>query len=568
MLEIPAGPGRVRGDDVDIAPSALEGALRHLRSIPRDLLAARRSGEDVVEGLLRQASLRARGSERPDPTLLNGLYAWATYLYDNERLPEAIKAVDAATRAGSRFLPEAHGRFLLLRADLAFAEGDHDRAYSLLSGLLHRRDLVADRHALAKAMSLLGRAALLTHRVDVFRETLFEGLGAFAPDISERREMASLLARSYGGGVRLLLSDATPTDKRTYLAHALFFRVHRFLGPLRRPGERAFLAAAYANQYAHRSVERRRRRGPAAVRQPQGVLVSRAMGGIGDLLMMTPGLRALRRETGEPVHLALPRWYFPLFEGNDDVRLVDIHGDVDARAFARWHNLTDCPAARAESLRAPRIRRNRIELFARGLGIRGAGLRAMDRKPRYEVSEEESRTAAIFFEERALRRRPVVAVQLRSDEPYRDFPEMRALVQALARSFSVVVFSEHPTSGYDHDNVVRVERHGLREAFAIAAACDVIVAPDSAFFHLAGALDIPSIGLFGPTDGHVRRVDYPRATTLDARRDLRCVPCWRNATIPCALTGGSESVCLGVIAIQTIIAAAERAVSRAGARRG
>ena len=68
------------------------------------------------------------------------------------------------------------------------------------------------------------------------------------------------------------------------------------------------------------------------------------------------------------------------------------------------------------------------------------------------------------------------------------------------------------------------------------------VAPDSSFIHLAAALRRPAVGLFGPTDGAVRTSDYPDVRFLDVRRDLRCVPCWRNEEIPCALTGMRASV--------------------------
>jgi len=82
--------------------------------------------------------------------------------------------------------------------------------------------------------------------------------------------------------------------------------------------------------------------------------------------------------------------------------------------------------------------------------------------------------------------------------------------------------------------------------------------------HLAAALDRPAVALFGPTDGAVRTADYPKVRFLDARRDLRCVPCWRNEEIPCALTGMRTSVCMGEIGPLTVVAALESVLRETG----
>src|SRR5262252_6151766 len=79
-------------------------------------------------------------------------------------------------------------------------------------------------------------------------------------------------------------------------------------------------------------------------------LVTRAMGGIGDIVMMMPGLRALARQTRQPVHFATKKSFFPLFAGNTDVLLHDIDGPpLDLQCFRAWYNLSFCPAARYES---------------------------------------------------------------------------------------------------------------------------------------------------------------------------------------------------------------------------
>jgi ADP-heptose:LPS heptosyltransferase len=244
---------------------------------------------------------------------------------------------------------------------------------------------------------------------------------------------------------------------------------------------------------------------------------------------------------------------------------VDIDADLDPAAYGEWFNLTDCPAARVESRTAPAIKANRIELFARGLGITGRRLKMMDRRPRYVVSDAELEWRDRFFRDRGLDGL-VVGVQPHTDEAYRDVPHMGEIVEALVREASVLVFGRVPVSSAD-PRLVQAEGLTIREAFALASGCDVLVTPDSAFFHLAGALDLPCVGLFGPTDGRVRGHDYPRARTLDARRTLACVPCWRNEATACALTGMRPSACLGEIAPADVVLAVRDAAATTSRRR-
>ncbi len=73
--------------------------------------------------------------------------------------------------------------------------------------------------------------------------------------------------------------------------------------------------------------------------------------------------------------------------------------------------------------------------------------------------------------------------------------------------------------------------------------------------HLSAALDIPCVALYGPIDGTVRTKHYPQCTVIDVRQRLRCLPCWRNEQITCALTNMRGSVCMADISITEIMGA-------------
>ena len=156
-----------------------------------------------------------------------------------------------------------------------------------------------------------------------------------------------------------------------------------------------------------------------------------------------------------------------------------------------------------------------------------------------------------------LENKSVIGIQLHSDETYRDFPMMEQLVKKISENHKVLVFDSEPITGFNFENVIKVQSMPIRKAFAIASKCDVIVAPDSSFIHFAAAFNIPTIALFGPIDGKIRTMHYPNCKYINSKDLFGCLPCWRNESIPCKLTGMRQSVCLGNIPINKIVSELE-----------
>jgi hypothetical protein len=71
-----------------------------------------------------------------------------------------------------------------------------------------------------------------------------------------------------------------------------------------------------------------------------------------------------------------------------------------------------------------------------------------------------------------------------------------------------------------------IGRLSLREAAAVLASAGVVVANDCGLGHIAGALGVPTVLLFGPTADAVLGRLPPNVTVL--RRGLKCEPCWFN----------------------------------------
>ena len=84
------------------------------------------------------------------------------------------------------------------------------------------------------------------------------------------------------------------------------------------------------------------------------------------------------------------------------------------------------------------------------------------------------------------------------------------------------------------------------ESVAFMKTCDLVLGPDSSAIHFAGAMGVPSLGLFGPFLAKLRIPPQPATQAIQATG--ACAPCFHhgrgNAPFPpngpCALTGLCE----------------------------
>ena len=300
------------------------------------------------------------------------------------------------------------------------------------------------------------------------------------------------------------------------------------------------------------------------VRLGRSARVIRAMGGLGDLLMMTPGLRALSIRVDRRIEFAIPRRYLELFEANPFVTALGLEDLPDD-----WYregpiiDLTDCPASVVESRSAPKVTVNRIEIFAHALGVSMRELRRHGVRPLFEPSPAGQQRAETWLEAQQIKSGAFLAVQASAAESYRSWSGMAEAARSLADLMPVVVFDDKPQKEFDqlalaHGNVRLAVGLDLATSLALACRAKLILAPDSAFVHLAGARGLPCVGVFGPTDGALRMGAYPRTVAVSRRAELPCMPCWRNQATPCTLISAMSSQCMDSLAAGTVVQAVIR----------
>lgn len=289
------------------------------------------------------------------------------------------------------------------------------------------------------------------------------------------------------------------------------------------------------------------------------VLVTRGMGGIGDILMMGPGLEANAIRYGLPVDFAIPRKFFPIFEHHPNINLIDIDGPpIDISAYRHFFNLSLCPATRYESRRVPEIKKGRVETFAMGMRVGRNRLVKQGWKINHFLTSEEETFCDDFLKQHGIGKsgggkRRLVGIQPFSRDSYKDHPAIADIIRAIAKDYDVLIF-HHVANGLpEGEGISTTAGLPLGRSLALVSRIEAMVSVDSAFLHAAAAFDVPVVTLFGPTDAFTLTRHHRKVKTLRQRESFACAPCWRNEDKACAISGlRSVSPCMAAITTDAV----------------
>lgn len=511
--------------------------------------------------------------------LYQSILHWVEMLISLSYLDSALNYLQSAIDLGIAKHADLQLSAKLKVIQIYDQKGNLEHAYSLMYELAKRPYFVTDWNQVPEIIFALSQLALKKGDSKYYKKLLFLGLRLFYTNTDVREKFVSQLRNTYRRSIYLLQSfEVDLLNKFFYSIHWVVGKIPDLrkihLGIINRQSKFILLAYIYFHNFITRkqpiiskdeiinhSLAPNTRISKSNVNlysmeEPKKrILITRAMGGIGDFIMMTPGFHALKKKyPNKEIHLAIPKQYFPVFENNNDVKLIDIENEsLSHLSYNKWFNFSSCPAARVESRTAPKVKKSRIEIFSQALGISFLQRMKMDKTPRFFLRNDEIEFAKSFVRNNKLEHKAIIGVQLHSDESYRDYPFMEKIVEIISEHNPVLLFDSEPIEKFNFNNVVKIQSLPLRKAFAIASRCSLIIAPDSSFVHFAAALRMPTIALYGPIDGKIRTKDYPNCVYLDIKDKFGCSPCWRNENIPCKLTGLRASVCMENIPVQQVV---------------
>lgn len=293
-------------------------------------------------------------------------------------------------------------------------------------------------------------------------------------------------------------------------------------------------------------------------------------GGIGDLLMLTPALAELQRR--HP-HLRITVATHPRY--NDALTLPGIH-------------LTPYPIPEAElqnhdlilpleSLIEQDNHHDGATIWAHALGLissqadpaeagsePGLGTAEFSLQPIYHPDPELILTAQRRFPKK-LHKRHRIGIQIHASALNRSYPvDMTgALMDLLRNDWNCEIFLFGTPNKTPPENAPEAESDEVTilpnledppdfaTSAAILTTCDALIVPDSSLSHLAGALNLPTIALYGPFHWRQRTRHSPTVHALQG--PAPCAPChhhgWDGHPFPHDKPCKQKGYCLALAAI-------------------
>jgi len=105
---------------------------------------------------------------------------------------------------------------------------------------------------------------------------------------------------------------------------------------------------------------------------------------------------------------------------------------------------------------------------------------------------------------------------------------------------------------------IRPKGMTLRELAGLISFCSLVVTNDSAPVHIAAALEVPCVTIYGPTNPLA--VGPRVATHHVVKSSAECSPCYSNERFP----GCRDPFCLRDIAVEAVLKAARKALAEKG----
>lgn len=254
-------------------------------------------------------------------------------------------------------------------------------------------------------------------------------------------------------------------------------------------------------------------------------------GGFGDLMFMTPVFRR-HKELYPKAEIGVCCFepYAAVLEGLPYVDKI-LPYPLPMSEAEQWDRWVSFENAVEENPRAREI--HITDLFAE---IAGVDMGKSDKRIDYRPKSAELVEAMNRFPFWPNRTR--VGMQIRASALARTYPlgGIRKMAEILIEKNCEVLFlgqrGDVPPQSKPVNFLHDLTSLGLtfRQSAAVVNTCDVVIAPDSALLHVAGALGVPAVGMYGPFPRELRIKYAPSIWGFEGDEKVKwpCQPCFHH----------------------------------------
>lgn len=255
---------------------------------------------------------------------------------------------------------------------------------------------------------------------------------------------------------------------------------------------------------------------------PKSILFYRQTHGIGDVAMM---MRSV-----ELVRLKYPK--AEIFVQCKYPDLIKDHPAIDS-VLALTDETPDTDVLIDQStvcgqyeLQSENIAKPRQQIFCENAAqiLEKAGLEGIewDNQPQTLFVPHHLRQWSEIMVRNASKGKIPIGLFWQSAEPWRNWAPIKTLAQWLAKEYAVFCFDEKDK--LESESMHQIVGYSLDKVLALVSRMLLVISLDTSGAHKAGGLDIPLLGIFGPTDPLIRIGIYSQATWVP----IKCYqhPCW------------------------------------------
>lgn len=266
-------------------------------------------------------------------------------------------------------------------------------------------------------------------------------------------------------------------------------------------------------------------------------------GGLGDIIFSWPAIKYLK-EKYPTCHIAFScsPVYHPIFNNHPHINQIYPH-ILGYEEFSKFDFFLTFEGLIEGSEEAKTV--NAYDIFIKNFGI---PLEEIPVKIPVMVVSDDVKEYWKFTLKDSINNEKRIGFQLRASSPIRTVPqELNAqIIQGLLnRGYTVFLIDSvtkrnemnyfiHKFGFNDNERVIDTSKYSdnFERMAGIISLMDIICCPDSSGNHIAAALGIPIVGIFGPFRSSVRLSSYKNAIGIDCIADKCGIGCFAHGYTP------------------------------------